>query len=238
MDNIEDSAVEYLAFGIPSSAWGNFGLSMTLVHFGEPIHKTGRSGEDLGLISAWHSITSLSYATNIIPSLRFGANFKFLLSSLAGVKGYTEVADIGLQYDLLDDFCIGLGVKNWGPDIQYIDKYQSDPPATRLVLGLRYQLLGDEVNNLFFVYDVYKSLINLDASFDEQKKEMKNYLGAEYTYMNMLSFRYGYKFEKYTATSGSTYGMGVHFKNFQIDFAQIEGSDLGNKQIFSIISNF
>ena len=172
-------------------------------------------------------------------------NAKYVHSAITGIPpnpqypagdyiGYTISIDAGAQFLLTDYFKLATAVRNFGPKIQYKDQYQADPQPTRLVIGASYEILSDEVNRWILVGDVYKSLNNLDWSFREQREEVKQYIGTEYTYLDMVSLRGGYAFEKYSETSGMSYGFGLNYDRYSVDFAQIEGSALGDKQLFTL----
>jgi hypothetical protein len=246
--NVMDNQIGNVYYGRNFGFFGNIGFGWTL-DFQEPIPATRSVGGVIveeGDINFWNLQAWFSYATLLFPKIAIGVNAKYVHSAITGIPpspqypagdyiGYTISMDIGTQFLVTEYLTLALVVRNFGPPIQYKDKYQADSQPTRIVLGSCYELLSDEVNRWIVVGDIYKSLNNLDWSFDEQREEMKQYIGTEYTYLDMVALRAGYAFEEYTETSGMTYGFGLKYSRYSIDFAQIEGSELGDKQLFTLM---
>ncbi len=246
MENVVDHRVEFLTYAFPGGEWGSFAFSIYLDHLGQPIQEVDDSGEVLGTIGVWDNFWGLSYATPVTGRIDFGANLKLLLSKLADVVGYSTAFDVGLRYRPTDALALAFTLRNQGPKLQYIDAYQADPIAGRAVLGARYEILDDSVNRWIVTGDLYKSTTVLDQSASLQWREVKGYLGTEFTYrtesanIEALSLRGGYLWERDVRTDGRSfsYGLGFEWGLAHFDLAIVDDNDLEQKQLFSISMGF
>ncbi len=246
MENVIDHRVEFLTLAFPGGEWGNFGLSLYLDHLGEAIPEVDDAGEVLGTIGVWDNFWGISYATPVTDDLDFGANLKLLISKLADVVGYSTAFDVGIRWRPSEQLALALTLRNQGPKLQYIDAYQADPIAGRAVLGARYEILNDSVNRWIVTGDLYKSTTVLDQSTDLQWREIKGYLGTEFTYLTesanieALSLRGGYIWERDVRTEGRSfsYGIGFEWGSARFDLAVVDDNDLEQKQLFSIAMGF
>lgn len=246
MENVVDHRVEFVTLAFQGGEWGNVGLSFYLDHLGEKIPETDPSGEVIGTLAVWDNFWGLTYATPVTDSFEFGANLKLLLSKLADVTGYSTAFDVGIRWRPNDRLALAATLRNQGPKFQYIDAYQADDIAGRAVLGARYTVLDDSVNRWVVSGDVYKSTTVLDESSDLQWREVKGYLGTEFTYrtesstIEALSLRGGYIWERDVRTGGRSYSYGLGFRwgSAQFDLAVVDDNDLEQKQLFSLVVGF
>jgi hypothetical protein len=246
MENVVDHRVEFLSFATPGGEWGNFAFGMYLDHLGEDIPETDAAGEVLGKLGVWDFFSSISYATDVSDDLEFGANLKLLMSKLADVVGYSTAFDVGLRWHATSKMALAMTLRNQGPKFQYIDAYQADPIAGRAVVGARYEILDDDVNRWIVTGDLYKSTTILDEDADLQWREIKGYLGTEFTYLTesssieALSLRGGYIWERDVRSGGRSYsyGLGFQWGNAAFDLAVVDDNDLDLKQLFTISWGF
>ena len=132
-----------------------------------------------------------------------GIGLKFIRSNLAdqgaGIErgkgvGNSFAADLGYLWHVNPTLTFGAALRNLGPKIAYIDASQADPLPQHIVVGLAYEALDSEFNDILFSLDIYKPLIadgtflsNLvkawaDESLGDEFKEIDIHLGAEYRY--------------------------------------------------------
>ena len=235
MDGVSDTQVEYLTVAFPNRDWGNVAVTLFLEHLGgDPILETDNVGNVLGTLAVWNHISGVGYATPVTESIDFGVNLKFLFSKLADVLAYSTAFDAGLTWRVSDQLALAAVLRNQGPKLQYIDHYQADPIAGRLVLGSRYTLLEDEVNRMIVTADVYQPT-------SEWSNDINGYVGVEFNYLDMVSIRGGGLYEPdYGRTGGTsyTYGAGLQWNEIRFDFALVSDNDLEDKRIFSIVADF
>jgi hypothetical protein len=155
----------------------------------------------------------------------------------------------------------GANLSNFGPKMTYIDEAQADPLPTNLRLGFAYKLLDDEFNKISLVYDANKLLVVRDAegsdnvfkavfysawttgSFEDRLKKITHSFGLEYWYGNLIALRAGYFYEndKFGGRKFATFGAGLKYYIFGIDFGYISAEDdhpLSDTMRFSILIEF
>lgn len=169
--------------------------------------------------------------------------------------------DLGIKwipaYEFLGDrFSLGANLSNVGPKMTYIDEAQADPLPTNLRLGAAYNLLDDEFNKITLVYDLNKLLVvrNNEGSdgvfkamfysaWTQDIRKLTHAVGAEYWYGNLIALRAGYFYEddKYGGRQFITFGAGLKYHIFGIDFGYIRADDdhpLSDTMRFSILVEF
>jgi hypothetical protein len=167
--------------------------------------------------------------------------------------------DIGSKFKdvLTPRFDIGLVMQNIGPDVTYINDEQKDPLPMTMRLGLAYRIfdtitynedpglmpVGSFKQKLTVSADASKILANEDPVYqrifsawadDDSKYELESTVfsvGAEYNYLDMISLRGGYFYDKAGSITGPSFGVGFHYtfsEKYRIfaDFAMITGGDL------------
>ncbi len=151
-------------------------------------------------------------------------------------------------------FDIGLVVQNIGPDITYINAEQKDPLPMTARLGLSYRIFdtisGTGEGSLLPVGSFKQKLtVSADAMnilagdgdddlepvyerfFTSWNGEQVLSCGAEYNYLDMISLRGGYFYDKAGSITGPSFGVGFHYtfsEKYRIfaDFAMITAGDL------------
>lgn len=236
MENIVDHQVEYISYGLSARNLGYLAGTFYLGHFGDPIERTDYWGYPQGTIPVWDIFVAATWSFPIlddspIGNLAFGTNIKLILSMLDHYWGYTFALDSGVLWEPSESIALSVVVKNMGPKLQYKDYYQSDPLSTRLILGSKYDVYEDPDNCITLSADLYQSLVVDEKTY---------YAGGEYSYMDIIAFRGGYKFESIGKSSGPTYGLGIGFGRFKLDMALMEGAMEGaeQQQVYSFIVKF
>jgi hypothetical protein len=144
---------------------------------------------------------------------------------------------------ILKGFSLGVNLSNVGPKITYIDAAQADPLPTNLRVGLGYTLLDDEFNHLQLAFDANRTIVKKDSTgsdpvykalfttwgLDSQMKRWQVGVGAEYWYGSprLLALRAGYFSEskKFGGRNFATFGAGVRYDIFGLDFSYIAGPE-------------
>jgi len=141
---------------------------------------------------------------------------------------------------------LGASLSNFGPKVTYIDKDQADPLPTNLRLGLAYKAYDDGFNSLTFVYDANRLLVvrNSDGTSDnvlqavfysswvkhslsKRLRRFQHSFGFEYRYGTLIALRAGYFYEDpdYGARKFATFGGGISFNIFKLDFSYISAAE-------------
>jgi hypothetical protein len=180
--------------------------------------------------------------------------------------GTSFAIDLGVlwipAYDFLHNrLSFGANLANVGPKVTYNDKAQADPLPTNLRVGLAYKILDSEFNRLTAVYDMNRMLVYREGessdnvfkaafysawfkgSLSERIRRFTHALGLEYWYGNLIALRAGYFYEDedYGARKFATFGGGIAYSIFAVDFSYIWAKNdhpLGDTMRFSIAVKF
>lgn len=166
-------------------------------------------------------------------------------------KATTFAVDVGLiwtpAYEFLDNrLNLGFNLSNFGPKVTYIDRDQADPMPTNLRLGLAYKAYDDGFNSITAIYDINRLLVvrNYDGTSDnafeavfysawvkhtieERLRRFTHSFGIEYRYGTLIALRGGYFYEDpdYGARKFFTFGAGIKYNMFTIDFSYISAAE-------------
>ncbi|RMH62236.1 MAG: hypothetical protein D6677_10185 [Calditrichaeota bacterium] len=254
--NFSDLFYDFLAARYYVDDIGMLGLGITFLNLGENV-ATSTTGQEYDRFRSQEYAFTLSYATRIQSNLGLGVNLKLIRSELApesinvgneSTNGRaTGVAvDVGVlwkpDYDMFDNkLTLGANLSNFGPAIFYNDEAQSDPLPTNLRLGLAYDLLDDEFNQMTLIYDANKPLYRRDGSkaenfitaafysswvkgkISDRWNAVTHSVGLEYVYGNLIALRTGYFYEHEQAGGRQflTFGAGLKYDIFRFDFGYI-----------------
>ncbi|TKJ44926.1 hypothetical protein CEE35_05920 [Candidatus Aerophobetes bacterium Ae_b3b] len=109
------------------------------------------------------------------------------------------------------------------------DREQADPLPQNLKLGISYKLLNSNPHSLIFGFDIDKpTASDTDTALS---------LGTEYWYRGLIALRLGY-LNKEGNVKGMTQGIGISYRGYQLDFANIPWGELGNVQRISLTIKF
>ncbi|MBD3225183.1 MAG: type IX secretion system outer membrane channel protein PorV [Caldithrix sp.] len=159
--------------------------------------------------------------------------------------------DVGVlwypQYSIFDNrLALGANLANFGPAVTYIDKKQADPLPTNLRMGLAYTVFDDDFNKIKVIYDTNRLLVYRDkdegadgvleavfysswvkGSIEDRLKRFTHSIGMEYSYGGLIALRTGYFYEDESAGDRKflTFGAGIGFNIFDIDFSYISASE-------------
>ena len=139
---------------------------------------------------------------------------------------------------------MGIALRNLGPKIAYIDASQADPLPQHIVVGVAYEVMDTQYNDLLLSCDLYKPLIadgsfvsNLatswaDESLSNEFKEMDLRVGGEYQYglsaredEAFIALRAGLSLDRDGELNVQTFGLGLKYNRIQIDVAYVIGND-------------
>ena len=213
------AGISYKAFGLAYTAgnWGTFGLSGVMSDYGGDIIGTRYAGTEKGYVEtgsidvAGRAI-GISYAKTLTNKFTLGGQIKLCYQNL-GVNllpnGTTQKNKVsGVAYDFgtifypgFKSFRLGMLIRNFSPEFKYVQDGFELPLTFTLGVAMDVMdFLGEHRDPL---------VVSVDAQHPRDYTERVN-IGAEYTWMNMLSARAGYKFNH--DVEGLTGGFGVKYK--------------------------
>ncbi|MCE5305254.1 MAG: PorV/PorQ family protein [Chloroherpetonaceae bacterium] len=241
---------------------GTVAFNFIFMNLGE-FNRTSENGDPMGKFISNEFALGLSYGTIIAPDLSIGAQLRYIQSNLtptvAGQQdagnGNSVSFDLGLLWKpqnlpyITDRLSAGFNLKNIGPKITYIR--ESDPLPTTLNLGLAFNIVKDEYNDLKVAGNFSKLLVKRDSlGSDPLPKSLVTgwdnpgadwSFGLEYWYDQVFALRAGY-FTEPSTIGGRQYwnfGAGVKYSIFHVDFSFINTVEanhpLANTMRFSML---
>jgi len=184
---------------------GTFAVHTILLTTGEmPVTKAfiGPTGESF---SCSEMAVGLSYSRNLTDKFSVGGTIKYIQQNLAGFTSKGVAADFGTFYLTgFRDLQFGMAITNFGPNLNFGDSkdigYNSIdyPLPMNFSFGIAMSIIDKENHNLRAAFETGQPNDNL----------RREALGVEYTFMDMLMLRGGYKFEY----DGEDFSLGAGMK--------------------------
>ena len=220
-----------MAYGTKVTSSDYVGLHLFIFDSGDMPEAVAIEGQEslTGKMFKFQGLAArLSYGRQMTDRLNLGATFKVLNESVtSGDLGMTGVGfDIGSNFDTgIYGMMLGMCISNFGPEARYmgdgLDVPASDegesqdeqkktdyhPMPLTFRVGLQNNLYDD---------GTHKVSISADA-INPLDYDLYGTFGAEYSFSNMAFARFGSHLGHDTA--GISFGGGVNYRNFTIDFA-------------------
>jgi hypothetical protein len=252
----DDMFYEYLGFNKYFDGIGNMNVHLILLDAGTQ-EQTDENGNPLGEFHSFDFAGCFGYAYEVMPKkLGVGANFKLIYSYLGPGTGQTEdvgnaftfAFDLGAKYKNLGlkGLDASLAIQNIGPNVTFVDQAQSDPLPMTFRLGAAYNILDTPMNKLLVSTEASKQLANDDPLLTRfvtgwQHMEETIYgVGAEYTYLDLISLRGGYFIDQAGSVVGPSFGVGLQYtfeKKYKLnaDFSMVSAGELTDyNKVFSV----
>jgi len=228
-----DVNYNYLTFVHPTKGWGAFGLGVVFLSYGQS-EGADDNGNPTGTFGSNEFSPALYYGTQILPDFSLGASLKYIRiqlapSDLSGV-GSTFGVDLAALYKLTPAHLnLGLNVQNLAPSVAFINEDKADPLGRNVKVGAAWDAPVAKSFGLTVAADFNQSLVT---------DQFRTYHGGlEVRYAEQVAGRIGYYSDPLGEIEDLTYGIGVNFKGFTVDWGSIpqaKNSDLGNVQKITI----
>lgn len=239
--------ISYITAAIAKNfgAWGHFGLFMANLDVGDMVRTenvynaeldyTERSG-DLGTFTAGDLMIGLSYARSVTDRLSIGGNVSYIQEKLDDVKVDNWNTDFGLYYHTgFKSLRLAMVARNFGPDTEFTgftDLYGL-PQSVRMPIDFR---LGVGYDFIEYNESSQQRLSAYLEGVHPNDGPERIHAAAEYSMMNILILRAGYKFNY--DEQGLTIGGGVNFNmgsmNGRIDYAYLDYGRLTSVHLFTV----
>ncbi|MDD5066745.1 MAG: PorV/PorQ family protein, partial [bacterium] len=237
-----DMMFGYLAAGGPlADGLGSIGGSLALFRSGDFDSYDSEGNKESSPLSASDFGITVGYANNplkllnVDQNLNLGLNIKFVQSKLADDSKTAVVFDMSALYRmsvfsfgsglLKENLGIGISFQNLGPSVKYKAEETLLPRNFRI--GAGYQGYHDDKHGI---------LLGFDINFPNDSKEIIG-MGLEYSFIEMIFIRIGYKFSG-TEMDGFSAGIGGKYrlleKLFSLDYALIPLTDFDTMHVISL----
>lgn len=189
---------------------------------------TDKDNNILGSLSFRDHLGIVSFATQILPRLDGGVNFKVFstratcrgLCSTSGVSGTTYSLDLGVQAEPLATLPLRLAfmVAHLGPNLQIINVEQADPLPTRMRVAGAYEILRHFTE--LPLLELWMTAELEDRLFDLGSPVL--YLGSEFAAgeEDQIFVRAGYGQSQAGQAAGASVGLGLRYQQFEMGIAK------------------
>jgi len=221
---VENVRYQQAGLGLPLDKWGAVAFGLNLLDYGD-IKSFDNNAIPTGSVDASNLLLSAGWGKQIFgkSNLRAGGTVKYLQSELAGFKASAPMLDLGLKFpyrsDKLRGLSFGAALRNIGPDIKY--DTESSPLPQHLVFGAGLSALGGNLNMALDFIHPNDGDAHIAA-------------GVEYKLLKMIQLRAGYNGNSDFVGNGITYGMGLQFTQWNLDYAFVPFGDLGDTNRVSV----
>lgn len=231
---ILDSRFENISMSYPLLG-GNLGYSNS-VFWVPPFDKIDIDGNKTGSVYFYNMSNVLAYGYSL-GFMEVGGSFKYIYQRIDTLQLHSFAFDTGVMKRLYMFSPFDAPVRNFslGMSMQNLGSRAKDDPLPRLIrLGASYKLTHwlmfnvDAIENMIDSSDLYDFTSGFDESF-------RLNTGVEFNYLEILSFRGGYRFN-----DSGNYSLGLGFNyviknvSFVIDSSYTDTGIFGPVYSFSI----
>jgi hypothetical protein len=241
-----DIGVVYGAIGVNAGGFGNLGLSIKAISFGDiPVTTEDLSDGTGQMYSPSYLVTGLTYARRLSDRISVGSTVNLINESIMSASATALSFDIGVRYDGIGTPGLNLAVvlKNVGTNIAFNGSglYRTATVSSDLRGQQIYSLVGASAElpsqmEFALAYD-YKlneqNQISLFGDFENNNYSVDVWkLGAEFSFERLLFLRGGYTFapnDPVDAAGAKSYlydytlGAGINYDvggtNMTVDYA-------------------
>jgi hypothetical protein len=238
--------LNYFALVIPAEDWGNFGVNVTALDYGEMDVTTEYYPEGTGeKFSAASYAFGLSYARSITEWFSAGITVKYIREGIFNSSADGFAFDVGTLFKTpFYGIKFATIITNYGSKMQMtgddlLIRHDADPnrqgnnetvdayyKTDDFELPLRLQI---GISKEFEFYDGQRFIIAIDATHPNDNAEYVN-VGGELSFLdNLISIRGGYKAiflednqEGLTLGAGLSYTLGVFAMGFDYSYQEFE----------------
>src|ERR1035437_4620941 len=199
---------------------GRFGTAIDYINYGT-FTRADENGTDLGTFSAGEMAILVGYGNQIDQNFYYGANVKFIFSSIAGISSSGIAADLGLFYTIPDQkWNFGFSVLNAGRQIKSYYSTREDLPLD-VRLGFSKELAKVPIRFFWSFNQINDSQNSILAHFKQIT------FGGEFKVGQSLRLRIGYENTKRNdlqigtsaGLTGIDVGFGVQIRNYNVDYS-------------------
>ena len=214
MSLIEGASYDFLGYVYPTYNLGTFGLGIGRIGVSD-IQWKDNSGFGESTFSNQEYHIYLSYARRLPYNLTAGATIRFVRRGWSGIEGVGDLVDTGLGADIgvmykpewfgsmwYQDWSFGLKLHNFfSPRLNEGLEDDIFPLTIRLGFFKKIRFVGGESFDVLFDFDY------------SEKRDMRLHMGTSYKYRDLGELRLGFQGD------GLTFGAGVAYNIFQLDYA-------------------
>ncbi|MGD8306257.1 MAG: type IX secretion system protein PorQ [Ignavibacteria bacterium] len=216
---------------------GRVGAAIQYINYGS-FDEADEFGNKTGEFGAGEFAVLVGYAGEFENNLHYGANAKFIYSSIADRSSNAVAVDLGINYEIPDlKLNIAAVVLNLGTQISsFIDTKEDLPVDVAVGVSKRLENLP-----LRLSLDFHK----LTEKRDDFVQRFKAFsIGAEFYLSKVFSLRLGYDNEKRSelkigttaGIAGFNGGLGIHVSDYRFDYGYTSLGKVGSLHRISLVT--
>lgn len=222
---LEGLSYEWLGYASPVvRRWGVGSASLTYFHM-PSLNGVDEFGNPTGDFKVYDLAFTAGLARRVVPGVSLGVNGKVIRQTLGPISGTTVAGDLG-AVARFHETTVGATLQNFGPSISF------DGSAYPLPQQLRFGASRE----------FYDHRVLLAADFNLPRDYYHDIrLGAELRPYEMVALRLGYRRELGSSgdpQSGLSFGLGLHVKQLNVDYAMTPSNEFDNVQRISFGYSF
>jgi len=217
---------------------GRFGAGIQYINYGS-FTKADASGTKLGEFNAGEMAILVGYGNQLENNFYYGANLKFIYSSIAGQSSSGLAIDLGLHYAIPElRWNFGFSVLNLGKQLSSYFSTKEDLPLD-IRLGF-----SKELEKLpFRFYWSFNKLNERQDNFFDRFRQIT--VGGEFRLGQSMRLRFGYDNEKRremkigttAGLAGFSVGLGFIVGKYNVDYSFSSLGSIGSMHRFGISTN-
>ncbi len=224
-----------LSYSTDLQGIGRMGAAVKYINYGS-FTEADQNGKKLGDFGAGEVAFIVGYANTLDENFYYGANVKFIYSSIADKSSSAAAVDLGLHYSVpSQSIDIGAAALNIGSQLSSYYSTKENLPFD-VVIGVSKRL---EYLPVRLSLDFHKLNENRSDFFQRFKAFT---IGAEFTLSKVLRLRFGYDNEKRTELKVGTFagiagfnaGLGAVISNYRFDYGYSSMGAIGALHRISI----
>lgn len=227
----------YMAYTQPVEGFGILGASIVYIDYGTFKETDEFATETGSSFSASDLALTLSWGDHFEQNISYGANVKYVFSSIENYNASAIAVDLGLIWDasiFQDNLFFGFSVLNIGSNFEYYaDVKEPLPLSTRFGFSKILEHLPLEIS--LSLIDIHE-----EENFGDIFKDFA--VGGEFRLSESLRLRMGYNNRRHldlAATEESEFGgvsggLGIYFGKYRFDYAYSNYNLLGNTHTFGL----
>lgn len=218
---------------------GRFGAAIQYINYGS-FTARDEFGNNTGEFKAGDLAMILGYANSLAENFYYGANIKFIYSSIADRSSNALALDVGLHYSIPDKgFDFGFSILNAGTQLSQYYNTKEDLPVD-FVIGFSKKM---EHLPLKLFVDLHKINEKQD-NFSDRFKAFS--IGTEFYLSSALTLRIGYNNERrselkigsFAGLAGFNLGMGVNVSDYNFSYGFSSLGQVGSLHRITVSTNF
>ena len=218
---------------------GRFGAAIQYINYGS-FTESDEFGNDIGQFKVGELAMLVGYANSLAENFYYGANVKFIYSSIADRSSSALALDLGLHYSIPEKgFDFGFSILNTGTQISKYYNTKEDLPVD-FVVGFSKKM---EHLPLKIFVDLHKINEKQD-NFSDRFKAFS--VGTEFFLSKALTLRLGYNNERrselkigsFAGLAGFNFGLGVNVSDYNFNYGFSSLGQAGSLHRIGISTNF